>query len=482
MKNPDKPESTAYFFNREDTRMNAKKPPGRQRQNLTANPGKPLIVTLNLLLIVFMLTGFGLRAETKPGTYTLDAYLKRVESYSNDLKLAKKERDMAEVYKKEAKSTALPELRLEADYKRNLKDIFLYIDFPDFETGEMTNQKFKINYRNEFGLQAVLSQTVFSFKVGNALKAAKQYKKLTDFIYQAKHQTILKFARKAFYQALLLKKMWEVSRASEENAHENYLDMKKKFEFGQISQFRLLQAETRWQNLAPETTKAGRNHELALNALKNLAGIPVHEIVELEGDFDRLPPMPAMEQFEGVLDRRPDFNALVWEEKLRTTGVKSERANQLPSLHLNLIYDFSSLSDSFKLERQNNSYIVGLNLSIPIFTGGYMQAQVQKAKIELEKTRIQIDKERDNIYNELKNIYLRLEEASRRVQSASKTLETAKKAFEIAEITAANGLATQLELKDARVLYDQAQLNVYAAAYDYLDAYFDWEQAVGIRQ
>ena len=74
-----------------------------------------------------------------------------------------------------------------------------------------------------------------------------------------------------------------------------------------------------------------------------------------------------------------------------------------------------------------------------------------------------------------------MEEACKRIQSASKSLETAKKAFKIAEITAANGLATQLELKDARVIYDQAILNGYAATYDYLDAYFDWEQATGSR-
>ncbi|MCP5107933.1 MAG: hypothetical protein GY950_31380 [bacterium] len=89
--------------------------------------------------------------------------------------------ETAAVYKKEAVSTALPRLELRADYKRNLKDNFLYIDFPDFETGEMTNQKFKINYKNEYGLNAVLSQTLSSFKVGAALKAAKEYKQLTDF-------------------------------------------------------------------------------------------------------------------------------------------------------------------------------------------------------------------------------------------------------------------------------------------------------------
>jgi len=438
------------------------------------------VLTLMIQLMVLVLFRVGLRAETT--TYDLQAFLSRVETHSKELKLAQKDLDMAKVYKKEALSTALPKIMMEANYKRNLKANYLYIDFPDFETGEMTNQKFKINYKNEYGMNAVLSQTLFSFKVGTALKAAKEFKNLTDFVYEATHQTIIKMAKKAFYQTLLLKNVWEVSRASEENAHENYLNMKKKFDNGQISEFKLLQAEARWQSQVPETIQAKRNYELALNSLKNLTGIPVEEEMALEGNFDRIPPMPDIPSVDIVLEKRPDFNALLWEEKLRGTGVKSEAANRLPSLNLNLIYNFSSLSDYFKLERQNKSYIVGLNLSFPIFTGGYTRAQVQKAKIELEKTRIIIDKEKEKIYNDIRNIWLRLDEALKRIESARKSLETAKKAFKIAEITAANGLATQLELKDARVIYDQAILNGYVATYDYLDAYFDWEVAVGDSQ
>jgi len=436
-----------------------------------------LMFTLVIHLVMLVLFSVELRAET--GTYDLQAFLSRVETHSKDLKLAQKDLDMAKVNKKEAVSTALPRVTLEGTYNRNLKDIYLFIDFPDFETGEMTNQKFKINYRNEYGLRAVVSQTLFSFKVGNALTAAKQYEKLTDYVYDATRETIIKFAKKAFYQTLLLKSAWELSRASEENAYENYLQMKKKYDFGQISQFSLLQAEVRWQNQIPQTTKAKRNYELALNSLQDMAGIPEQENIELQGDFERIPPMPAMEKLEPVLERRPDYNALVWEEKLRGTGIKAEKANKLPSLGLNFTYNFSSLSDYFKLERQNHAYVVGLNLSIPIYSGGYMQAQVQKGKINLEKTRLKIEKEREAISIELRNIYLRLEEANKRIQAAKTTLETAKKAWEIAEVTAANGLATQLELKDARMVYDQARLNSYAAVYDYLDAYFDWQQAVG---
>lgn len=97
---------------------------------------------------------------------------------------------------------------------------------------------------------------------------------------------------------------------------------------------------------------------------------------------------------------------------------------------------------------------------------------MQKAKVELEKSKINIDKNKDNISNEITNIFLLLDEAESRIQSAKGTLKSA-------EASADNGIITQLELKDARIFNDQANLNYYKAAYDYLDAYFDWEKATG---
>ncbi|MCK4763524.1 MAG: TolC family protein [Candidatus Aminicenantes bacterium] len=429
-----------------------------------------------VLFIVLLLVFCGTAAAE---TLDIDAYLALVKQNSKDLKLAKKELDMARVHKKEAAATALPKLMIEANYRRNLKDIYLFIDFPDFQTGEMTNQSFKINYKNEYGLTAVLNQTLFSFKVGTALRAAKQYGKLTGFAYKAADQAIITAAKKIFYQTLLLEKVWQVTEAAEKNAHENFLNMQKKFDNGQISQFKLLQAEVRRDNLTPETTKARRNYELVLNNLKNLAGIAVEKKIALNGSLENYPPLPAALELAFILDSRPDYNALLWEEKLRRTAVKAESAERYPSLDLNLIYNFSSLSDQFKFERQNKSYIVGLHLSFPVYTGGYRLAQIQKAKIERDKTRIKIEQSKERIYNQAENIRLRLQEAQKRILSGRKSLQTAKKAFEIAQISADNGLATQLELKDVRMLYDQATLNCYASVYDYLDAYFDWQQALG---
>jgi len=156
-----------------------------------------------------------------------------------------------------------------------------------------------------------------------------------------------------------------------------------------------------------------------------------------------------------------------------------KRAAFIPTLSANLVYAFSSQANRFRLDNRNNLFTAGLTLSVPLFTGGYNSAQVAEARIELDKSRLRIEKARDEIHNEVADVYLRLKEARERIASATATQETAQKAFVIAETASRSGIITQLELKDARIGYDQAKLNTYAAVFDYLAAYFDWEKATG---
>ncbi len=221
-------------------------------------------------------------------TYNLDQFIALVEANSMDLRIAKKELEMADARYREALSTALPKIYAEASYNRNLARMFLYVDFPDMETGEMTSQKFQISYNNDFSATARLQQTLFSLQVGDALRAAKQYDKLTEYVYQYSYQMIISIARKGFYRALMLKKIWDVKAAAEQNAGENYQNVQQKFENGLVSEFDLLQAEVNWKNKIPETTQAKRNYEMGMIMLKNFAGIPVEDELILEGELGNL--------------------------------------------------------------------------------------------------------------------------------------------------------------------------------------------------
>ncbi|MCK4755104.1 MAG: TolC family protein, partial [Calditrichia bacterium] len=96
-----------------------------------------------LIVLISISTGFS-------QSYTLEQFIQLVEKNSKDLQMAQKELEMADAQYKEALSTALPKIFAEGTYNRNLAKMFLYVDFPDSETDEISTQKFQMSYNNDF--------------------------------------------------------------------------------------------------------------------------------------------------------------------------------------------------------------------------------------------------------------------------------------------------------------------------------------------
>ena len=411
--------------------------------------------------------------------YDLQSILSLAEKNNKQIKLSQSDLKMAKALKKEAFSTALPKLNVDLGYNRNFRENFFFISVEDSFGNKQTN-KLSVSFKNEYQLNATLSQTLYSFgKVGSAIQAASYYKKYTDYQYDLQWQGVIIQVKKVFYQVLLTQKVWEVTKQSEQSALDNYNNIKTKYDSGVKSEYELLQAEVRWQNSISETMKTHQTYKLAINNLKALVEIPLNEEITLKGKFDSYPVYPDSIDMTQVFENRPDYNALLWEKKLNEKRVTIEFSNHLPSLNGNMIYTYGARSDDFKIQNDNDNIIMGLSLNIPLFSGGYTSAQVQKAKVNLEKVNTRIEVAIDNIEIEMKNVYLKLSEAQQRILAARKNITSATRAFEIAESRVEHGLATQLELKDSRIFLDRAKLNYYIATYDYLNAYFDWEFLTG---
>ncbi len=414
------------------------------------------------------------------GDYDLARILELAEQHNRELELARQDLKFASAQKLEAYSTALPKINIQAGYNRNFLQDFFFFTTRDTATGRERTTRFSFTFRNEFQLRATLNQTLYSFgKVGNAIKGAGDFSRMTRFQFETKHQEVMANTMKAFYRALLLQRVWEVARASEESALDNYNQVKTRYQAGAASEFELLQAEVRYENARPQTMQAYRDYQLALNRLRVQVGLPLSEPVHLIGSLEQAPPMPDSLSADSVLATRPDYLALQWERQLWKRNVGVQKSNLLPTLLATLTYSSSARSNRFRLDNRTSNVVLGISLQVPIFNGAGTIAQIQKAKVDLRRAETRLRMTEDNIRLSLQNALLKLREARRRVQAARKSVATARRAFEIARSRAANGLATQLELKDSRLLLDQAKLNFYSAMFDYLDAYIDWQLATG---
>lgn len=423
-------------------------------------------------ILLFLLLG----SLTQAQHLDLDKFIELVKKNNKDILIAAKDIGIAKAQHSEAQANAYPQLNAEAKYNRNLRDMYMYLDTPIEEFPD----KIKANKKNEWEFQTTLTQAVFNATVFTAIRAAEEFEKLTDYTYDANVVGVITAAKKAFFQTALLKKMWFVRKETEVNAKENYDLMKNRFDNGLVSKLEMLQAEVRYKSSIPETTEAERNYKIALNTIKNLAGIPVSENIVLDADLETIPIKPEDAELSEVIKRRPDLNAMVWEHNLRKTNVDVEYSAHFPTVYASLAYVFQSQTDKMNFDNQNNLLIAGLNVKIPIFSGMATTAKVQKAQIEADQSMLKIEKQKEKIENELLDLKIKLEEASSRIKYARTTLETAETAFTVASKSVENGLATQLQLKDSRVQFDQAKLGYYSAVFDFIATCIDWELAAGL--
>jgi len=156
------------------------------------------------------------------------------------------------------------------------------------------------------------------------------------------------------------------------------------------------------------------------------------------------------------------------------------RADYYPVVTGSLTYGYQASSDSFK-PAENKVQVVqlGVKIALPVYTGGAIEANLEKEDVRIEKAGLELKKKEDEVVTELSQLSLALREAHDRIDSAKAVVETAERAFSVAKTALDNGLITQLELNESSVQLEGARLQYNLAVFDYLSAYFDWEKATG---
>lgn len=419
------------------------------------------------------------------GEYSLEEYVTLVEENSKDLSLARFDRELAENKKDQASSVIRPMVSGSIGYARNLLEYTSSYPVYSSTTADATGyypliwQDVTVSTENEYSLSLGLQQTLFDMQAFKAIEASEKYISLTGSVYEATRQGVITGAKKLYFQAVLLEKVYQVKKSTEQNAYETWKDTQLKFENDLASELDVLQAEVNWQMNIPETTLAMRNRDLALSNLKHMAGIDFDESPMLTDDLMMIPSAPEEVAFGNILSSRPDFQALKIGNQLNDINISAKKSEFFPTLTASAGYALSIYDDDFDLSDGTNVFQVGFSLSVPIYYGGLRFAQLEEARIESDKAELEMLKKHDDIRTEINNLDLLLSESLYRIESAESTLNTAEKAYAIMDVSSKNGMATPLDLKDALLNLEGARLNYYVAVYDYLDAYFSWQQAVG---
>lgn len=224
------------------------------------------------------------------------------------------------------------------------------------------------------------------------------------------------------------------------------------------------------QNLQAGISSLQSQIEVQLLQLKQVAGIDAEQVIHLT---DRLKEAPEGLSFvrdslrSEALKNREDLriHRLIVADNI--VRLKTARADYQPQLSAIAQYGIQAQSD--KVTFWNYAYprtsFVGLQLAVPIYSGGRARLKTSQINDELQQSQVALVELESKVSTELASIQADLAEAHRQHDIQIKNVEAAQVNYEMVKDRYQYGLSNRLELTDAELALTQAKIKQVESLY-----------------
>jgi outer membrane protein TolC len=322
-------------------------------------------------------------------------------------------------------------------------------------------QNLPFGQKNQYTLGLTLSQFVFDGGQTVArLRASQARRRSSEINVDATRAEVLLDVTSSYFDALLAERLVTIAEASLAQQEEILRQTTVAFQVGDKSEFEQLQARVSRDNQLPLVLQNRSRAQEAYLRLKQLLNVPLTDEVRLTTPLEELPA-----RFANPSDPSTDARAPVRqaEEEVAAnqhllSGAKAER---WPTISFNSRYspvaypvDLFPAYGDFR-----EDWTVTLNLSIPILTGGRLAGDELVARGNLSEARARLKQTREAAELDVRTSQLDLGDAEALLKSNESTVEQAKRGYEIAQIRFREGISSQIELQNSRLLFEQAEVN-----------------------
>ena len=239
---------------------------------------------------------------------------------------------------------------------------------------------------------------------------------------------------------------------------------------GNVSEFELLRAQVSAANQRPIVIQRQSDREVAYLRLKQLLNIELDTPVQLTTAVDDVAAINSALEAAGLTDTSATARATVREAAAAIDAqrglLKVAKAQRFPTLALTSQYGKVAfpLTNFPQSGDFRTNWTVGLASQVPLFTGGRIKGEQMVAEANVREAQARYDQVREFAALDSRVTLSNLSQARSAWLASLGTAEQARRAYSIAEVRYKEGISTQLELNDARILLEQAVTNRALAA------------------
>ncbi|PYP31716.1 MAG: hypothetical protein DMD49_07555 [Gemmatimonadetes bacterium] len=438
-----------------------------------------------MMPIVLALVARGVQAQAAPTTdtvrLTLDQAVQRALEQSVDMRLARASVLEANGQVRQAFSGALPQVTGSLVYTRQFASIYQGIGGSDSLAKLFQNTPF--GAPNAWNVQLQATQLLWSGgKVGAGVAAAKSFRQAASFQQDETAADVTFRVRQAYWNAALQSRLLAIAVENLAQARQHLREVQLYRQAGTRAEYDLLRAQVDAANQEPPVVQARNGYDVALLELKRLVNIPADQPLVLASALDSPgATIPVLAADSVGPPQRPGLAAADATVREYEQLLKVARADRWPTLSVTTTYNEQAFPTD--VSPFGARFLRGWNgevrLSFPIFLGFKTAGSIEQARAVLLRAEAQRDGLRRQVELEVAQARGEVDRARALLAARRETVRQALRAQYLAGVRYTNGMATQLDVSDARVAAQQSEVNEVQATRDYLVALAQLERALG---
>lgn len=403
---------------------------------------------------------------------TLDQALEIALSESNTIKIADMTVEKSGYAKKGSYAALYPNVSANGSYQRTLKKQVMVMDMGG---NPMT---IEVGRDNNISASASASMPLVNAQLWESLKLSALDVEMA--VEQARSSKIglIKQVKQAFYAVLLAEKSLDVVSQVYDNAQKNFEKTEQRFNVGKVSEVERLRSQVTMMNAEPNVSSAENAVLLTTWQLKAVMGIALDTDIQVIGDLnDYTNEMLAPYVSEDDLSSNSSLLQLDIQDRMLESTIRMQKRQYLPTLAANINYNYSAMgNDSLSWYPSSTA---ALSLNIPIFDGFQKRYNIKQSKVTRNMLALQREDAERNLRVAIRNFNDQMALCIKNYQAANATVEIAQKSYDISEKMYEVGKATMVELNDAQVALQQAQLTQAQAVYNFMVTKASLDELIG---
>lgn len=327
-----------------------------------------------------------------------------------------------------------------------------------------------LGVKNNTTFDFTFSQLIFSGEYIVGLQASRVFKEISEKSFVKTEIQTKESVANSYYIVLVLGENIKVLKNSYKAIDQTYNDMVKMNEQGFNEETDVDQLKINRSNIQTVITSLEAQKEVSMKLLKLQLGVDFAQTVELKDSLAGIVNqnnLTYMTSMDFNVDNSVDYQIVSTSERLSELSLKRMQSKFLPTISGFYRHQEQAKQAAFNFAVKD---VMGVTISLPIFTSGQRLSQVSQAKLDLEKSRLTKDNVGQSLILEFEKAHSDYQTSFSNYITNKESMDLSKRVYDKTIIKYREGVSSNFELTQNQNQYLTAESNYYNSVLSLLNA------------